>query len=279
MAFDFTLILTLLTLASALVLIIDRLFFYAKRREKTLQVEFSELVKLAERKVNKTNLKQIRQKAEPRLVETARSFFPVLFIVLVIRSFIFEPYQIPSGSMLPTLRVGDFILVNKFSYGLRLPVLNTRFAGRLKPERGEIMVFRAPFDPANNYIKRVIGLPGDTITVKGDELLINDKRIPLGMVKPATFDTPAVYTESLKKHPHYIHPMPRELEGEQSWKVPDDHFFVMGDNRPNSYDSRFWGFVHDDLVVGKAVYIWMTWESWFSLPGFSRTGAIDKLTQ
>ena len=277
MTFDFTLILTLLTLGSGLVLLVDRLFFYTKRREKTMQLEFSELVKLAEQKINKTNLKQIRRKAEPKLVDIASSFFPVLLIVLIVRSFIFEPYQIPSGSMLPTLRNGDFILVNKFTYGLRLPVLNTKISSGRVPERGDALVFRAPFDPATSYIKRVIGLPGDTVSLRGGTVEINGEAIPRGMVTLPQDAAPAIYTEELDEHQYYIHPMPRNSpRREKSWKVPANHYFVMGDNRPDSYDSRFWGFVPDKLVIGKAVYVWMYWESMLSLPSFSVAGAIDK---
>ena len=278
MYFDFTLILTLLTLASGAVLLIDRLFFYSKRRNKTMQLEFSELVKLAERKIDKTNLKLIRRKSEPKLVDTARSFFPVLFIVLIIRSFLFEPYQIPSGSMLPTLQIGDFILVNKFTYGIRLPVLGTKITNGSKAHRGDVMVFRAPFDTKNNYIKRVIGLPGDTITITDGTLNINGEEVPHGMLQAAKNGQMSVFSETLDDKSYTINLADQPMLGERTWQVPEKFYFVMGDNRPNSYDSRFWGFVPDELIVGKAVSIWMTWKQWFSLPSFDRIGAIDKTT-
>lgn len=233
--------------------------------------------------------------------EFSNSLVPVLAVVLVVRSFLFEPFTIPSGSMLPTLLVHDFVLVNKFSYGLRLPVTNTLILDLGKPERGDVMVFKYPQDPSKNYIKRVVGLPGDRIDLRGNHVYINGEQVPqrlLGSdqvveqvrlrrgksaVMPITFQR-WTFVETLDGHPHYLQRMSiargsdaeiRDMDG--SWVVPDDHYFVMGDNRDNSEDSRVWGFVPDENIVGKASLIWMHWESLLSLPDFSRNGAIDKL--
>ena len=222
-------------------------------------------------------------------VETSNSLISVLFIVLVIRSFIVEPFTIPSGSMLPTLQVHDFILVNKFSYGLRLPVTNTKIIPLGEPERGDVMVFKYPEDTGQNFIKRVVGLPGDRIAVRDNVLYFNGEAVPRELVGRERNSQVwrREYVETLGEQPHLIwqegrvNPysgdamIPERTQGE--WQVPEGSYFVMGDNRDNSNDSRFWGVVSEDLVVGEAFLIWMHWDPIFSWPSFSRNGAIDKV--
>ncbi len=228
---------------------------------------------------------------EPLLVEYGKSFFPVLAIVLVLRSFLFEPFQIPSGSMKPTLEVGDFILVNKFAYGIRLPVIDTKIIEVGDPQRGDVMVFRYPSDPSVNYIKRVVGLPGDKVRYTSDKrLLVNDQPVAeqlLGEV-PGTLGSAVLYREKLGEVEHLIRKEMRRyrIEPNREWTVPVGHYFMMGDNRDNSNDSRYWndpkiapdllGMVPDRNIVGKAFAIWMSWADpkMRNLPGFSRVGLI-----
>jgi len=214
---------------------------------------------------------------EPAVVEYAKSFFPVLFIVLVLRSFLFEPFQIPSGSMLPTLKIGDFILVNKYHYGLRLPVLGTKVVANNDPQRGDVMVFKYPENPKINYIKRVVGLPGDTIRYQNKQLSINGEPVPLKLVAQLPPGNPKIQLlqEQLGEVNHQIHRRIAPAFTAQEWEVPAGHYFVLGDNRDNSRDSRYWGFVPDELVVGKAVLVWMHWNEFWSLPSFADVGAID----
>ncbi|MES1930061.1 signal peptidase I [Salinisphaera dokdonensis CL-ES53] len=199
------------------------------------------------------------------VIEFARSFFPVLIAVLVLRAFVFEPFRIPSKSMVPTLLVGDFVLVNKFSYGLRAPVFHTKFLDLGEPERGDVVVFRYPPDPTKDYIKRVIGMPGDQVAYADEQLFINGDPVSLedlGIYNGPdgeAFSTMREFVESLPngaKHPVL------QVEGRRgpdvSVTVPQDHFFVMGDNRDNSADSRVWGFVPERNLVGKAFMIWMS---------------------
>lgn len=208
-----------------------------------------------------------RQKAdkEPTVVEYARSFFPIILLVLVIRSFIVEPFRIPSASMLPTLHVGDFILVNKFSYGVRLPVINSKLFDTGEPEHGDVMVFRFPENPDIDYIKRVVGLPGDKIGYFDKTLFVNGEPVrQLDGERPdeltGMIDSRAeLKTEFLTEDGYQIliEPTRRLVEGETT--VPEGHYFVMGDNRDNSNDSRFWGPVPEENLVGKAFVIWMSW--------------------
>lgn len=214
----------------------------------------------------------------PWWVEYGASFFPVILLVFVLRSFIAEPFKIPSGSMIPTLLVGDFILVNKFTYGIRLPVINKKIIELNQPQRGDVMVFRYPADPSLDYIKRVVGVPGDKIEYREKRLLINGQ--PIEMERIADYLHPdrlyysAQFIEKLGEHSH------RVLIDEQvppyvsrvmdfpyrdhctytvsglSCTVPAGHYFVMGDNRDGSSDSRVWGFVPDQNIVGKAFFIW-----------------------
>lgn len=215
------------------------------------------------------------------VVEYARAFFPVILIVFVLRSFVIEPFRIPSGSMLSTLHIGDFILVNKFQYGIRLPIINRKVFPIGEPKRGDVMVFRFPRDPSVNFIKRVIGLPGDRITYRQKQVYINGKLAPQQQVGNFSFESGgmrevkgALINETLGKVVHKIildprRPYnPRDLE----FTVPQGQYFMMGDNRDYSNDSRYWGFVPEANIVGKAFFIWFSWNYKTSSPDWSRPG-------
>jgi signal peptidase I len=205
------------------------------------------------------------------LIEYSRSFFPVLLFVLVVRSFVFEPFRIPSGSMMPTLLQGDFIFVKKFSYGLRLPVTETKVVETGEPERGDVIVFRLPSDPNINYIKRVIGLPGDSIVYENHRLTINGELVDLQKAGDFTNESP-VFVEKLGDDSHDILiTTPRYRINEGRYEVPVGHYFVMGDNRDNSKDSRFIGAIPETHLVGEAVRIWMHMDG-FSMPRWDRIG-------
>ncbi|MBO0613551.1 MAG: signal peptidase [Pseudomonadota bacterium] len=199
---------------------------------------------------------------EPMLVEYARSFFPVLLAVLFLRSFVAEPFRIPSGSMLPTLEIGDFILVNKFAYGLRLPVLHSKVLEIGDPQRGDVVVFRFPDNPEIDYIKRLIGVPGDvvswndkTLTVNGVEL---NRTLVGDYVRPDQKTPPSIrLKEDLLGVPHDILVTQGRMGPTGSVTVPQGHYFMMGDNRDNSNDGRMWGLVPEANVVGKATLVWM----------------------
>jgi signal peptidase I len=220
---------------------------------------------------------------EPWPVDYARSFFPIILIVLLLRSFLVEPFRIPSASMMPTLLIGDFILVNKFTYGLRLPVLRTKIREGNLPRHGDIVVFRYPRDPTMDYIKRVIGVPGDRIAYYRKQLYINGKPVemtPLGGYagggKGRGMTGAARYQEEIEDVLHDIlirEGQPSSVEGE--FTVPDGQYFVMGDNRDNSNDSRYWGTVPEENLVGKAFLIWMNWD-WDSdgIVAFERLGTV-----
>ena len=219
-----------------------------------------------------------KTKKEPLLIEYSRAFFPVLIAVLVLRAFLFEPFRIPSGSMMPTLLVGDFILVNKFTYGLRFPVWHNRITEGNKPKRGDVIVFRYPQDETQDYIKRVIGLPGDHVRYYNRRLTINDKpletdldRVYQGLGDLNKMQNASgcdrinakcqVYIEEIDQSKHTIMTNPNTSFGVSGEIfVPEGHYFVMGDNRDHSNDSRVWGFVPEENLVGKAVRIWMHWD-------------------
>lgn len=259
MDIDFPLVLVVLTLVTGVIWLADKLVL-KKRRLAAAGAEDAPAEEAP---------------AEPWLVDISRSFFPVLAVVLVLRSFLVEPFQIPSGSMLPTLEVGDFILVNKYAYGLRLPVAGTKVVDIGDPERGDVMVFRYPEDGSTNYIKRVIGLPGDHIRYRNKQLFINNEPVARDFV--ARLPPMERWREQLGPVEHDVYLTMGRVSGtgEGEWVVPEGHYFVMGDNRDNSNDSRFWGTVPDDLVVGKAFAIWMHWKSLTSLPFFDRVGSIE----
>jgi signal peptidase I len=201
------------------------------------------------------------------LIETSKSIFPVIFAVLFLRSFVYEPFRIPSESMLPTLENGDFILVNKFAYGLRLPVLHTHFLGSGKPERGDIVVFRYPLDPNIDYIKRVIGLPGVEIRYTSDKtFFINGEPLEqtdLGPLAQAWYKRELI--ELLDEKQYRIHLDDRIPQTEGFWRVPENSYLMIGDNRDGSSDGRRWGFVPEENLVGRADLIWMN----LDMAGFS----------
>lgn len=230
---------------------------------------------------------------EPLWVEYSKSFFPVILLVFLLRSFLFEPFKIPSGSMIPTLHVGDYILVNKFTYGIRLPVIDLKIIDVNTPKRGDVMVFHYPENPSQNFIKRVVGVPGDVIEYRDKQLTINgvvQQQQPDGGYNDQDENTGArVYTENLNGHAHPVLIRPgvpllylsqvadfphRDdctiTEELVRCTVPAGNYFMMGDNRDNSRDSRYWGFVPDNMIVGKAFVIWMNW------PDLKRIGSAVK---
>jgi len=259
MNFDFPAFLVLATAITGSIWLIDALFFEKKRHAR----------------LQKDKVK------EPVLVEYSRSFFPIILVVLILRSFLVEPFRIPSGSMMPTLLVGDFILVNKFAYGIRLPVLNRKVVEIGLPKRGDVAVFRYPKNPSVDYIKRLVGIPGDTIGYQDKVLYVNGE--------PQTQNPVGIYagTGSGARETGVQHNL--ELLGDiehdilvnqhtpdfgfgcqvlmrGAITVPEGHYFAMGDNRDNSNDSRCWGLVAEENLVGKAFAIWMNWDG--NSPGF-----------
>lgn len=209
--------------------------------------------------------KRAPEAPEPMAAEYARSFFPVILLVLLIRSFLFEPFRIPSDSMMPTLLDGDFIFVNKYVYGLRLPVLNTRIVALGEPQRGDVVVFRKPSDPSTNYIKRLVGLPGDTIEVRDKRVYVNGSVLPIevdGVYSGHRHDGARIAVERIGTTEHRVLYLPGRESREGTYVVPEGHFFFMGDNRDNSQDSRYEGvgFVPEGNLVGKAVRIWFNWD-------------------
>ncbi|MGH8195461.1 MAG: signal peptidase I [Woeseiaceae bacterium] len=250
MNIDLALILTVLTVLSGAIVAIDR--FVLRKPGQDAGADAGS------------------NRAVSTLVDYSRSFFPVLLFVLVIRSFVFEPFRIPSGSMRPTLVQGDYIFVTKYSYGLRLPVVDKKIIETGEPERGDVVVFRLPSDPSINYIKRVVGLPGDTVVYRDHQLTVNGERVPLW---PATDDAEgdtllSRYVEDLGGHEHSILLAgPGNSSREGVFEVPEGHYFMLGDNRDNSRDSRFIGMIPERNLVGRAVRIWMhmdgvEWPDW-----------------
>ncbi len=202
------------------------------------------------------------------LIDYGRSLFPVIFIVFALRSFIAEPFRIPSGSMLPTLHLGDFILVNKSAYGVKLPIIHKTVFPTGSPKRGDVVVFKYPKNKRSNYIKRLIGMPGDTVKMDGQDLFINGELIKADVVKTdhVARDRGRGYITTIMnetlgevKHDILVQKVSR-IKGFET-VVPEGQYFVMGDNRDNSSDSRVWGFVPEDLMVGKALFIWFSWDT------------------
>lgn len=250
MNINLALILALLTAVTGVVVAIDSFYRQKKQREGGS-----------------------RNRAMTTLVDYSRSFFPVLLFVLLIRSFVFEPFRIPSGSMMPTLLQGDYIFVKKFSYGLRLPVLETKIIETGQPERGDVVVFRLPEEPTVNYIKRVIGLPGDIVEYVNHRLTVNGEPVPLVPdTDPPPGDPAPRFIETLSDREHAIliaHPGNTVRDG--VYEVPEGHYFMLGDNRDNSRDSRFLGMIPETHLVGEAVRIWMHMDG-LEIPDWERIG-------
>ncbi len=286
---DFAALLTAFTALTGIVYGIDKLFFARAREARAQSIEASTATS-ADPEWAEAGARALRK--EPVMVEYSRSFFPVLLIVLVLRSFIAEPFKIPSRSLMPTLLVGDFILVNKFAYGLRLPVTNTKILDVGQPKRGDIFVFHFPGSGPNDpkkgtyYIKRVIGLPGDEITYRDKTLYVNgavvqteDRGTYVGRGEGETMTGSNLKEEHLEGVDHQIL-LRREPNyypsHEGTWKVGSGQYFAMGDNRDDSEDSRFWGMVPEANLVGRAWCIWFYWDSKNGYVDFSRIGTIIK---
>jgi signal peptidase I len=259
----FEIALVALTLLSGLIWLLDKLF-------------------LAKRRAAADGL--LAEQAVPVIVDYAKSFFPVLAIVLVLRSFVAEPFRIPSNSMMPTLLTGDFILVNKFAYGLRLPITNAKIVDIGEPKRGDVVVFKPPHHPEQDWIKRIVGLPGDVIAYRDDQVVLNGQPLAYqaigiyeGVGNGSEMTGAEELREALPGRPHRILErrdlLQRDL-GEGEWTVPPGHYFVMGDNRDNSEDSRYWQFLPEKNLRGRAFLVWLNCEGWFCRGAFdtSRIG-------
>lgn len=295
---NFPLILTLVTLFSGVFWVLEKLIFLPQRRaaaaqlaEQVAQRQAAHAAQGLQTDTIDVAAEQDKLLVQPWWLDWTAGLFPVLVVVLVLRSFIVEPFKIPSGSMVPTLRVGDLILVNKFHYGLRLPVLNTKVWANQEPQRGDVMVFRYPPNPKLDYIKRVVGVPGDKVAYVDKRLTIN------GEVQPTQalgefFDSDSMrysneFSEVLngvkhhmlndKSRPPFVNGVADFAFKDQcqydaqgfTCTVPAGHYFMMGDNRDNSLDSRYWGFVPEANIVGKAFFVWM------NLSDFSRIGSFE----
>lgn len=283
---NFALLLFLATVVTGAYWLAERFYFLPQRQKSAAELEAQtikrneELGKLGISKID-DNLTEAKARllAQPWWLDWTAGLFPVIIGVFILRSFLFEPFKIPSGSMIPTLHVGDLILVNKYDYGLRLPVLNTKITNGTPPQRGDVMVFRYPPKPSLDYIKRVVGVPGDEVAYLNKRLTINGQVLPTTAL-PDFFDEDSMryfkqYQEDMGtvKHrllnddsrPAFV-PGADEFEFKSNCqysvegvvcKVPAGHYFMMGDNRDNSLDSRYWGFVPDENIVGKAIFVWM----------------------
>ncbi|MBC3805775.1 signal peptidase I [Undibacterium seohonense] len=289
---NFSLILFVLLIVTGLIWAFDRFVLAPKRKLNAITVlrEFDQKTNANSSARASLEASLLRQ---PAWVEYSGSFFPVIALVFVLRSFLFEPFKIPSGSMLPTLYVGDFILVNKFTYGIRLPIIDKKIVAINDPQRGDVMVFKFPKDPTQNYIKRIVGIPGDTVVYKNKQLTVNgvaseyesqadflhegsqlsyskqfnEKSNNLAHKVLNDDDRqPGIYMFGEADFP-YANQCQYNAEG-VTCKVPVGHYFMMGDNRDNSQDSRYWGFVPDQNIVGKAFFIWMNFSDLKRIGGF-----------
>ena len=267
---DFGLVLFILIVLTGITALLDHFWFITRRDNSVDGFGVSQQDSEKERVVEALT-------AEPLSVEYSKSFLPVLLIVFVLRSFLVEPFTIPSGSMLPTLDIGDYILVNKFAYGVRLPVVGTMVVEMDKPERGDVMVFKYPENPRINYIKRVVGVPGDVVKYKNKRLFINGKEMStkFKMKYPPSNPQWRISEENLDGVVHDIQVSTLGDLGGGEWVVPEGHYFAMGDNRDNSRDSRAWGFVPDKYLVGKAFAVWMHKKPGLNLPDFGQARRIE----
>ena len=255
--YDFPLILVLASAVTGLVWLFDALFLKKKRQRR-----IEELVQQG------ADREKVEQQYQPSwVIEYSRSFFPVILAVLLLRSFVAEPFRIPSGSMMPTLLIGDFILVEKYAYGLRLPVTHDKIIDIDEPKRGDVVVFRYPRNPGTDYIKRVIGLPGDRIVYMDKTIYVNGepmKQEPLGVYVASGASSAMTGASHRREYlgnvVHDILVRATPTMPAREYIVPEGEYFVMGDNRDNSNDSRFWGTVPEENLVGKAVMIWMSWD-------------------
>jgi signal peptidase I len=288
---DFALFLLICTAVSGAYFAAEVWFFAPRRREQTVRalLEFDRRNRPAqsgrpEALAKERAALQEELSRRPWWVEYTAGFFPVIALVFALRSFLFEPFRIPSGSMIPTLQIGDLILVNKYQYGIRLPVLNRTLLELGHPKRGDVIVFRYPHQPSQDYIKRVVGLPGDRVDYHDRRLTINGTLVPMREVEayfdPGRVENHPQYIEALGTVEHRaifneggsapIHPAVQHTNrdacvysaGGVACTVPPESYFVMGDNRDNSEDSRFWGFVPDRNIVGRAFFIWMNFGQW-----------------
>ncbi len=284
---NFAGLLFLLTLMTFAYWLAERLVFRPRRWAAAAELERQSVARKAE--LAKMGINQVdgdlaaaREKilAQPWWLDWTAGLFPVIIIVFLLRSFLFEPFKIPSGSMVPTLLVGDLILVNKFHYGIRLPVINKKIAANHDPKRGDVMVFRYPPDPRVDYIKRVVGVPGDEVAYVNQKLTVNGQEVPLQPLGEFWDEDSLRYAPQFKEklgdveHRILVDPKRPSFFGSDDkrfpfhencrysaegvvCKVPQGHYFMMGDNRDNSQDSRFWGFVPDENIVGRAFFVWM----------------------
>lgn len=284
---NFALLLFLATVVTGVYWLAERFYFWPRRRAAAAALEQAAVERRAELDrmgIAKTDIEvsedtKGRILMQPWWLDWTAGLFPVIAIVFVLRSFLFEPFKIPSGSMIPTLMVGDLILVNKFTYGIRLPVINKKITEGNKPQRGDVMVFRYPPQPTLDYIKRVVGVPGDEVSYINKRLSINGKELPVRDL-PDFLDRDVMryfkqFEETLGEQPHRAivnNDVPAFIQGASNFeykencrysvegvtcKVPEGYYFMMGDNRDNSLDSRYWGFVPDQNIVGKAFFVWM----------------------
>jgi signal peptidase I len=263
MNIDFALVLVIATFVSGAIWLYDTYIWAPKRRQAA-----------------SSEGKPAEEIKEPVIVEYAKAFFPVILIVLLLRSFLVEPFRIPSGSMMPTLLDGDFILVNKFAYGVRLPVLNYKIIDAGSPQRGDVVVFRYPKNPSVDYIKRVVGLPGDVVTYRNKMVYVNGEPMELapqgkysGEGTALSMTGALLFEEQLGEVSHNILIRQEQPIRHGEFRVPEGHYFVMGDNRDNSNDSRFWGTVPEENLVGEAFMIWMNWDDVDNTIKWGRVGS------
>ena len=278
MDIDFSLVLVCLVSACGALWLLDSLWIKKSRQRAITDYEGTKAKGETAEKVAR-HIADLSQ--EPLVIEYAKSFFPVLLIVLALRSFLVEPFQIPTGSMIPTLEVGDFILVNKYAYGVRLPVIGTKIVDVAEPKRGDVMVFVPPHVDSY-YIKRVIGMPGDTIRYEDKRLFVNGELISEELVEEIVIDTNigdlagTLHTETINGVEHatqHITAVSRQ-RSRTTWVIPNGNYFMMGDNRDNSSDSREWGTVSEKDIVGRAIAVWMHKDPGLNFPTFARNQRI-----